>query len=393
MSVFSREKKILLLLLLFVLLRFLRLDFPQQLYFDEVYHAFTAGEILKANPAAWEYWAKPPEGVAYEWTHPPLAKLVMAGGIFVFGSPIGWRLPGALFGLFAVYLVYLLAKEILKEKRIALFSAFLFSLEGLPFVVSRIGMAEIYFLTFALLTLLLFLKRKYFWSAVFFGSALATKWTAAFLLPLLFLAWLLSGKRFTRAHLWYLILPPILYFFSYLPFFLTGHNLGQWWETQRQMWGYHTNLAATHPYSSPWWSWPLALRPVWYFTQETNGLVSNIYASGNPVIFWGGLAAVLIGVVYVYKKKDKNLALLLAGYFLMFLPWAVSPRIMFLHHYLPAIPFMVLLLAWLLNTLWQKSKRPVVIGYLALAILSFAFYYPLWIGLPMPPWWADLLIP
>jgi len=66
-----------LILLLAFFTRFWRLGIPDTYHFDEVYHAFTAKEMLLGNSAAWEFWNTPPEGFAYEWTHPPLAKLFM----------------------------------------------------------------------------------------------------------------------------------------------------------------------------------------------------------------------------------------------------------------------------------------------------------------------------
>src|SRR5207245_8327277 len=50
-----------------------RLDFPRDMYFDEVYHARTAFELLAQRE---------PD----EWTHPHLAKEIMALGILAFGD-------------------------------------------------------------------------------------------------------------------------------------------------------------------------------------------------------------------------------------------------------------------------------------------------------------------
>ena len=50
-----------------------RLDQPRDMYFDEVYHARTAMELLAQREP-------------YEWTHPHLAKELMALGILAFGS-------------------------------------------------------------------------------------------------------------------------------------------------------------------------------------------------------------------------------------------------------------------------------------------------------------------
>src|SRR3990167_238063 len=101
---------LIIILLISTFLRLYRLDDPNKYVFDEVYHAFTAKEFLAGRKVAWEWWTKPPPGVAYEWTHPPLAKEVMATSMFIFQTEDAWayRLPGALLGVLSVYLVYLL---------------------------------------------------------------------------------------------------------------------------------------------------------------------------------------------------------------------------------------------------------------------------------------------
>lgn len=370
--------------------RLFRIWYPETFYFDEVYHAFTAKELVRGNPSAWEYWATPPQGFAYEWTHPPMAKIIMAGGMLVFGqNSFGWRFPGVLFGIVALVLVWLLGKQLFQKSLPAIFAVILFSLDGLPFVMSRIGMNDVYFLVFTMATILFFLKSKYFWSALFLGLAIATKWTAFFAVPILGVAWILYKRRVEWGYLWYFVLLPLIYFASYLIFFTSGHTLLEWWQTQQQMWWYHTGLVATHPYSSPWWSWPIMEKPVWLYVANLGSQVANIYASGNPIIFWGGLAAVVSSVVVFVKQRDKTLFFLIVAYLSFFLPWAFSPRIMFLYHYLPSVPFMVLLLGWLLAKIWESKKEILVIGYLALVLLVFILYYPLWTGITVPSSWSQ----
>ena len=70
---------VVLLILGTMLLRTFRLAEPYQMHFDEVYHARTATEFLQA----WRY------GIShdiYEWTHPHVAKYLMAGGLVAFGN-------------------------------------------------------------------------------------------------------------------------------------------------------------------------------------------------------------------------------------------------------------------------------------------------------------------
>lgn len=373
--------KILFLILLFSLItRIINLQNPKEFYFDEVYHVFTAQEIVRGNSSAWEYWSTPPKGFAYEWTHPPLAKLFMAASMKVFGlNSFAWRLPGVFLGVACVYLVFLLTKTLFKSELTSLFASFLFTLDGLPFTLSRIGMNDIYFLFFLLGTILFLLKDKLFWSSLFLGAALATKWTSFFIIPILFVVWVLYKRNFKLPYFYFLFIPIVVYFLSYVPFFTSGHNFQEWWNTQQQMWWYHTQLKATHPYSSPWWSWPILLKPLWAYTGNNNN--SNIYFSGNQLIFYAGLISVFSSIFFFVKEKRKELYLVIFCYLALFLPWSLSPRIMFLYHYLPVIPFMVILLSFILTKLIEAKYQLVVVIFLLLTGLIFLLNYPSWSAL------------
>src|SRR3989344_601 len=152
------KPKIILILILALtfLLRAYSLNYPTGYVFDEVYHAFTAREYLKGHKEAWEWWTTPPSGVAFEWTHPPLAKEIMAISMYVSKTEASWawRLPGILLGTLSVYILYLISKEIFKNEKISIFATFIFSIDGLNFVQSRTGMNDIYFVTFMLTSLL-----------------------------------------------------------------------------------------------------------------------------------------------------------------------------------------------------------------------------------------------
>lgn len=376
---------LILLLLVSLFLRLFRLDYPNKLMFDEVYHAFTAQEYLKGNKDAWVWWTKAPEGVAYEWTHPPLAKEIMTASMFLVKSQDGWawRLPGALAGVAAVFLVYLLGLKLLGNKVAALIAAFVFSIDGLNFAQSRIGMNDIYYVTFSLASLLFILNKKYFFSALFFGFAFTSKWAAAYLILILAPLMLIQKTKFKLVY--FLIIPPAVYLLAYLPFFLSGHTPAQFWELQNQMWWYHTNLKATHSYSSPWWSWPLNLYPVWYFVNYKDNTVANIYGSGNPVLFWLGSVAVVLTLWEAIKKRSQKLLTVILGVLVFWLPWSVSPRIMFLYHFAPCVPFLALTLGHQLGLDWEdKKRRRFVYIILSLILISFILVYPFLTGIHLP---------
>ena len=395
----KRAGLLLALILAFTFLtRIINLAHPQDFVFDEVYHAFTAQEMVKGNPAAWEWWNSSPKGFSYEWTHPPLAKLFMAGGIVVSrglgidNDFLGWRFPAAVFGTGVVFLAYQLAKKLFLSEKIALLTAFFLSCDGLVFVLSRIGMSDIYFAFFALLAILLAMNKKWMLMGLSWGLALAVKWTGLYLALPLFLVFIyFNWKKRLAFFKWLLIicLAIFVYFLSYLPFFTSGHSLKQFSELHQQMWGYHTQLKATHNYQSPAYTWPLNMRPVWFWVEYKETFVSNIYVLGNPVIFWSGLVFLPLFFYYAVVRKRFYLLLVLVCYFVFWVPWTFSPRVMFMYHYLPAVPFLVMILAWGINYLLREFKKStsVVILFLAVCFLSFFFFYPIWAGTPLNKEW------
>ena len=384
----TSSSKILIVILLFTALtRFYRLDFPEAYVFDEVYHGFTSKEYLKTNPAAWDPFATPPKGVAFEWTHPPLAKEIMAASMFLTHSTDAWafRLPGAILGILSVYIVYSIGLQLF-NKPIAVLSAFIFSIEGLNFVQSRTGMNDVYFVTFMLTSLLFFLKERFLLTAIFLGLSFGSKWTAIYLL-LFFILFIIKKHQFKIIP--YFLIVPIIYLLTYIPYFLLGYGTDQFIELQRQMWYYHTHLKATHDYASAFWSWPLNLYPVWYSVEYFEGKMANIFASGNPIVFWMGLVGLILTMWEYIRTRSEKLLIILLGYLIFWLPWTVSPRIMFLYHYSPSVPFLTLSLGYQLNKLYQNGQKTVAIFLLILMLLGFILMYPFLTGIPLPKEWVD----
>jgi dolichyl-phosphate-mannose-protein mannosyltransferase len=366
-------------------LRVYRLNYPTGYVFDEVYHGFTAREYLHGSRNAWDPWAKPPQGVAYEWSHPPLAKEIMTISLWLLHTEDSWgyRASGVLFGVLAVYLTYVITEKLFDRKLLSLLSAFLFSIDGLNFVQSRTGMNDIYFVTFMLLSVYLFFDQRYLFSALALGLSIASKWTGIYMLAPFFLLLLLQ-KRPLRFG-WYLVLVPLVYVATYIPYFLLNFSWSDFIELQKQMWWYHTSLKATHDYASPWWSWPFNLYPVWYFVDyPPNEKIANIFASGNPLLFWLGFLSLLVTARDAIKQRSIKLFSILLMYSCFILPWAFSPRIMFLYHYSPAVPFLSMSLGFQLYKIGLlKGGKPILIAILLAIVLSFVFVFPMLTGVPL----------
>ena len=102
---------------------------------------------------------------------------------------------------------------------------------------------------------------------------------------------------------------------------------------------------------------------------------------GNPLVFWFGLSSVIISAVFAFVERNKKLGLIVFSYLIFFVPWAASPRIMFLYHYLPSLPFLAIATGYVLR------RNPKLIAYfLVPSALLFVYFYPHWAGLQIPLW-------
>jgi len=391
------------LIILFALgTRLYRLHVPPERIHDEIYHAYTAEQWVEGNTDAWLWNTKVPDkGCAYEWTHPPLAKLFMAASMKIFGiHSWAWRLPAALLGTLSILLIYGIAITLFEQKSIALLAAALGSLDALPIVMSRIGMNDIYCSTFILVSVWAALRYRHYLSALCLGAALACKWSAIYAAPLLALIYLIRPHPRHRYNFAYLAeLTAVyatalvgVYLAGYIPFFYAGHTIGDFQELHRQMWFYHTGLTATHPGASPAWAWPISRGFMWFYTSQTADPKANIYALGNLIIWFAGLLAILYSAYYVYmqRERDRKMPVILAGYLVFWAPWLLSPRIMFINHYLPSLPFLYIALAAGLKYL--KISRANIICLFVFAGICLAVMFPYITAIPLPAYLAPLEI-
>lgn len=396
-------------------IRYYRLELPDSYYFDEVYFAFTAQEMAKGNRAAWESYSKAPEGMAFEWTHPPLGKEISALGILAFGNnTLGWRFFQALFGALGVLFIYLLGKNLFGAKSAGLIASLLYSFESFFFVLSRITMVDIFISDFLILASLFIVKyartRRYLYLVLvgfFCGAAVSVKWSGVYIAEFLggvalFLMYYFEvystssrDRDFIRSvlriiprmALAFVVVPLLVYLATYIPFFYHGNSFQDFLNLQNNMYGYHGGVTATHPYQSSWWQWPLMLRPVYLSVENLGeGLNAHIYLIGNPFLWYTGLLFLLLGIFQAVRKETPALLFSVLSVFAYWLPWALSPRkVVFLYHYLPSLIFLLMTSAYFLNELWKGSgKGKVLVAiYICIAGGVFFYFYPILSGLPI----------
>jgi dolichyl-phosphate-mannose--protein O-mannosyl transferase len=389
-----------------------RLAVPEHYIFDEVYHAYTAGQYVAGNHDAYVWTTRAPQkGVAYMWNHPPLGLHLISVGIRLWGDrSFGWRFMSAVCGALGLVVAYQLAFALTAQVGIALLAAFLLWMDGLYFVQARTGMLDVFGVVFMMVALLHFHR---YWTAppersgsrlamvgLFLGFAIATKWNAAYASVLVGLAalartvWLArrpeAGAKVAVRHLGWValalgVIPAVVYLFAYVPFFRAGHDFKEFVELQRQIWIYHHKLTETHAYQSRWWEWPLVLRPVWYHVTRTGDTIANVYAQANPILHWALLPAMVWAVPWWVRRRDPAWLTAGIGFFGQWLPWALISRISFAYHFLPMVPFGCIALALAMSRLAQgpKSVRWIPWAYGAAVVAAFIFFYPIYACVPL----------
>ncbi|MBW5447932.1 phospholipid carrier-dependent glycosyltransferase [Cohnella sp. CFH 77786] len=400
-----------------------RPDYRNSMYFDEIYHGRTAYEFVERMEP-------------YENTHPPLGKVILELGIRLFGmTPYGWRFMAAVGGTLMVPVMYAAAKGMFGRTRYAFLAALLLVLEGFHFVHSRITNVDIFGVTFTIVMYYAMyrfgetawrsggFRRGLGWlalSGVFFGCAASVKWNYMYGgagLAILFILGLArkirearaEGSRraarrtvltLTAAAVFFIAVPASIYSASYIPFeraTKAQDGLKDLWQYQINMYNYHKGVKEQHPYASKWYTWPLMLRPVWYYGGKdlAQGEAQSIAAIGNPLIWWGGLVAMLASWWIGWRRRDRVVLTIAVMYLSFYVPWMVAPRsITFLYHYFPMVPLLILSIVWMMRW-WEeryRNGRRWTAAVVVIAAGLFVWFYPVLAGVTISRWWMNVFI-
>ena len=405
--------------------------YMNSMYFDEIFHGRTALEHLRN--------IKP-----YEITHPPLGKLIIASAISVFGmTPFGWRFSGAIFGVLMLIVIYLFIKNMFGKTPVAVCGTLLFGFDFMRFVQTRIATIDTYGVFFILLACYFMYRyittdtearfRKSLLplalSGISFGLGCASKWIVIYAglglavvyiirLVQLYLYYANNNKpgyglyllkTLLFSVLFFVLVPAVIYCMSYIPYGLAaGMSIKDgmlWspnfyeiiWKNQTFMFKYHSVdvLDSVHSYSAQWWKWVLNARPMLYYYSLRDGMLSSFAAFGNPVVWWGGIAAMIAMGFRTIKFRDGKALFILIGFLSQLLPWLPITRVLFIYHYFPSTIFIVLALSHTFNIILDSGRdwnKQAVYCYTAVAGLLFVMFYPALTGIPVPEqYYANLL--
>ena len=106
---------------------------------------------------------------------------------------------------------------------------------------------------------------------------------------------------------------------------------------------------------------------------------SRIELTGNLVLAYTSIVALIITLYFAARRRDKNSIMLLISYLSLWLPYALIGRTMFLYHYLPASIFAIIAIV---NVFYLLPKtRKFIWIFLLVSTVSFILKYPIMAGL------------
>lgn len=310
--------------------------------------------------------------------HPLVAKELIAAGMLLFGdNSLGWRFMSSLAASATLMSVFAIVWLLYRRVRPALMASIFVLLNFTLYIQARIGMIDGFLAAFTVggIAATLWAMRappgkawpRWVLASVLLGLAVATKWAAAPYLVYVAVGFVIvrlrdaiRAKRPLRSALsgkdqphWpgLPVIPAIAemavvsiatYFLTFAPAFFyktDAMTLAGLIPFQQQMYALQTQVLPHHNYQSPWWTWPLLIRPIWYLYEPADGAQRGILLIGNPALMWSGLLAVagcLWGWIRARDPKLLFAAMLWAGSYLV---WAIIPKSLgfFYYYYLPSI--------------------------------------------------------
>lgn len=396
------------------MMRLFDLSSIKTLIFDEVYYVDGAQDFLKYGV---EVSGSQPEFVV----HPPVGKWMIASGIKIFGdSAFGWRFTTALVGSLMILLIALIAHRLFYSPLLTALASGLMAIDGLALVHSRTALLDNFLAFFILIATYFFISKKYWWTGLFLGLALATKWSALYFIALFALIALYrafthnSGRDLIRPTLSrigaFSLLPLTVYVLSWWGWFSSSRGWDRDYSTNsissfifyhKEMLNFHTGLSEKHPYQANPWSWLIMGRPTSFFyaTPKTCGADScsqEVLALGTPLLWWAGTIAIAVVIGFwirslLVRNFDPAVTIIVSGMAAGYLPWFFfQERTVFSFYAIVFQPFVILALVYcarlFLTAQRRKSDRAyrigefLVLGAFILMVINFIYFLPLYLG-------------
>ena len=162
---------------------------------------------------------------------------------------------------------------------------------------------------------------------------------------------------------------------------------------------FHTHLTSPHAYQANAWGWPVQARPTSFFYEEakTCGAArcsQEVLSLGNPLIWWGGLLAILHQTWRWAARRDWRSGAVLAGFVAGWAPWLMfQQRTVFEFYAIAFLPFVIMALTMSLGAVYGPARATerrritgtvLVLVFLVAVIGVTYFFYPILTAQSLP---------
>ncbi len=277
-------------------------------------------------------------------------------------------------------------------------------------------------------------------SGVLFGLANGVKWSALFFLPFYFaliVVWRVQARRSAGVKRPFLpnlfgdlgwltgsfCLTVIFYLATWTGWFVTNDGYFRHFRRDNHLseppflgallnlahyhheaYEFHSGLTDKHIYQSWPWQWLLLGRPVAFYWNGNgpcggSSCAGEVLLLGTPILWWSFIPALAALVWFGIARRDWRAYAIGTGVVAGLLPWfyfAVKDgRTMFNFYVLPALPFLILAVVYVLGAIMTPPEGvtsgpartdrqlvgTVVAGaYVLVVALCFAYFYPIFVG-------------
>jgi predicted membrane-bound dolichyl-phosphate-mannose-protein mannosyltransferase len=395
------DRLFLILFLVDIILRLVWLDKPDgSLIFDEWYYVNVARVILHLPQSVGSNGQPPyvnvPQGLDPNHQHLPLAKLLIAFGMWLLGdNGYGWRIPSVVFGTVSILAFYLLMKQISNQDMIPILSTFLFSFDNLVFVHSRIATLDIFSLGFMLLALYWYFSGHPYLSAIGMALSALAKETGIAGFGIIVVV---HFVRFTNQRLherkwgdffsWF-----EKYTLTYaVCFLLLLTIMDRYWvgfsnpfDHIAYILNYSAALTSTCPngiISCPW-QWLLNQITIPYLRvklgfEGVSYVPVSFEGAMNPAISFLTIPALFYCSYNYYQRRDDLSLVSLVFFAATYLPFypavILGQRMTYLFYFLVAVPAVCAAIAYMIAD--TKLPKFVIIFYLAVVVYIFINMFP-----------------
>lgn len=334
--------------------------------------------------------------------HPFLGKKLISLGIDVFGyTPLGWRIASIIAGCIMIILLMISVRALTHSMTLAILSGILLNTEGVNFVMSRLGMLDIFIALFATMAMTFFAcrvatgipfhdktmpvyKDPYIYGAgISIGLALSIKISGLYLSAttgvMMFIIGLymvfsqkLTIMRFIQsmasAFVSIVIIPVVIASLFWIPWFkdyfsvyrnsstignieyrlpgfldnIAPDPLRSFYNYQAGVMTFHTELTNSagniHPWESKPVDWILGKGSLLLFSDNN----TQLWIASNRSIWIFTSMIFIISIIMFLVKKNMAWGIVCAGFIATYIPWLfVYDRQMYIFYIAPIAPFLI----------------------------------------------------